>query len=115
MSKRIEKLLEKTLLFEGKMEYGLYEHELEEHIDYWTDGMVKDKDSFVFILTENRSHIAMVLITDKKELFINEEARDKLQLMWPNNAYLYNIQKLIPAMAADIANGIISVNGIKYQ
>ena len=115
MSNRIEKLLEKALLFEGKMAYGLYEHELEEHIDYWTEGMVKDKDLFVFVLTENRGHIAMLLITDKKERYINEDARSKLQLIWSQDVYLSNLQILIPDMAACIANGIISVNGVKYN
>ena len=115
MSKRIEALLKRALLFEGKMEYGIYEHELEEHIEYWTKEMVKDKDLFVFVVTENRRHVAMLLITKEKELYINEDARSKLQQLWSDNVYSSNLRKLIPEIAEQIANGIISVNGIKYQ
>lgn len=115
MSKRIEELLKKALLLDGEMEYGLYEHELEEHIDYWRKGMVKDKDDFVFVVTENRKHVTMLLLTNENELFINEEARDKLQQLWSTEAYLYNLKKLIPAMAKDLADGILSVNGVKYE
>jgi hypothetical protein len=115
MSQRIEKLLEKALLFDGKMKYGLYKHELEEHINYWSHFMDKDKDVFVFVVTENRNHVAMLLLTNEKELFINEEARSKLQKLWPIDAYVYNLQKLIPLMAQQIEKGIISVNGVKYN
>ena len=115
MSKRIEALLNKALLLDGKMEYGLYEHELEEHIDYWRKGLVDDNDEFVFVVTENSSDVALLLLTNENELFINEEARDKLQQLWPAEAYLYNLKKLIPAMAKQIANGILSVNGVKYE
>ena len=115
MSKRIEELLKKALLIDGEMEYGLYEHELEKHIDYWRKGMAKDKDDFVFVVTENRSHVAMLLLRSENERFINKEARDKLQQLWSTEAYLYNLKKLIPAMAKDLADGILSVNGVKYQ
>lgn len=107
--------MEKALLFDGKMEYTLFEYELKEKIKYWTDGMVRDNDLFVLILTENRSHIAMLLITKEKEHYINEEARSKLQQLWPNEAYLYNLRKLIPMIAAEISKGIIFVNGVKYK
>lgn len=115
MSKRIEKLLEEALLSEGKMEYGLYEFELEEHIDYWTDGMIKDRDLFVFVVTENRGSIAMVLITNKKDIYINEEARSMLQHFWPKEAYIFNLKKLIPEMAKQLSKGILAVNGVKYN
>ena len=115
MSKRIEELLKKALLLDGEMEYGLYEHELEEHVDYWRKGLVADNDEFVFVVTENNNDVAMLLLTNENELFINEEARDKLQQLWPTEAYLYNLKKLIPAMAKDLADGILSVNGVKYQ
>jgi hypothetical protein len=53
MSRKMESLLRKALLEEGKMEYSLYEYELEEPIDYWYDGIKADRDDFVFVVTEN--------------------------------------------------------------
>lgn len=35
----------------GPMAYALYEHELAEHIDYWYNGLVADRNEFVFALT----------------------------------------------------------------
>lgn len=109
---RIENLLRKALLQNGKMEYGLYEYELEEHIDYWYKGLKADRDEFVFVVTENREHVAMLLITDKKNIYINEAARERLTEFW-HNSYNLNLERLIPMMADDLANDIISVNGVK--
>ncbi|MFP5042184.1 hypothetical protein [Parasediminibacterium sp. JCM 36343] len=110
---QIEKRLREALLEDGEMSYGLYEFELVEHIDYWKEGMYKDKDEFVFIVTENRGDIAMLLITKENDIFINEQARAQLQLFWKKEAYIHNMNILIPQMAAQIADGIIAVNGVK--
>ena len=48
------------------MERALYEHKLEEHIDYWYEGLKTDRDEFVFVVTENSGDVAMVLITADK-------------------------------------------------
>jgi hypothetical protein len=98
--KKIETLLKQSLLQNGKMEHDLYEFELEEHIDYWYKGLQADGDEFVFVVTENRGHVAMVLITADKTLYINE-------------AYDSNLKRLIPLMAKDIAEGFFAVNGVK--
>jgi hypothetical protein len=45
--KKIANLLRKALLQDGQMERALYEHELEEHIDYWYEGLKADRDEFV--------------------------------------------------------------------
>ena len=45
--KKIANFLRKALLQGGKMERALYEHELEEHIDYWYEGLKTDRDEFV--------------------------------------------------------------------
>jgi len=111
MKERIEVVLRKALLLEGEMEYGLYKYELEEHIDYWKDGLEKDKEEYVFVLTERKGDMAMLLIT-KDELFINEKAKDKLKLYW-KGAYKKNIEMLLPRMAEELANGFLSVNGVK--
>ncbi len=110
--KKIANLLRKTLLQGGKMERALYEYELEEHIDYWYEGLKADRDEFVFAVTENSGDVAMVLITADKTVYINEDATEQLAKEWPI-AYKTNIKRLIPMMAEDLANDIISVNGVK--
>ena len=94
------------------MEHTLYEFELEEHIDYWYEGLKADRDEFVFAVTENKGHVAMVLITEEKTVYVNEEAREKLSELWPI-AYQPNMKRLIPVMARELANEIIAVNGVK--
>jgi hypothetical protein len=110
--RRIERLLREALLRGGKMELALYEYELEEHIEYWYEGLKADRDEFVFVVTEHSGDVAMALITEDKTVFINEDARKNLQEFWPRT-YNANMKKLIPMMARDLANDIISVNGVK--
>jgi hypothetical protein len=110
--RKIENLLREALLQGGKMELALYEYELEEHIEYWYEGLKADRDEFVFVVTENSGDVAMVLITKEKTVFINEDARKKLLEFWPRS-YNANMKKLIPMMARDLANDILSVNGVK--
>jgi hypothetical protein len=113
MRKReIANLLNEALLQDGKMEHALYEYELEEHIEYWYEGLKADRDEFVFAVTENSGHVAMVLITREKTVYVNEEAREKLLEFWPKT-YNTNMKQLIPMMAEELANDIISVNGVK--
>ena len=94
------------------MERALYEYELEEHIDYWYEGLKSDRDQFVFAVTENSGDVAMVLITPDKTIYVNEEGREKLSQFW-TKAYENNINRLIPMMADNLANNIISVTGVK--
>jgi hypothetical protein len=110
--RKIENLLREALLRGGKMELALYEYELEEHIEYWYEGLKADRDEFVFVVTENSGDVAMALITKEKTVFINEDARKKLLEFWPRT-YNANMKKLIPMMARDLANDIVSVNGVK--
>jgi hypothetical protein len=112
MSKEIESLLRKALLEEGKMEYSLYEYELEEHIDYWYDGLKADRDDFVFVVTEDSGHVAMVLILPDKTVLVNEIARAKLSEFWQSN-YGVNLKRLLPIMAKELANNSLFVNGVK--
>ena len=111
-SKQIAKLLQKALIEGGKMEQSLYEYELEEHIDYWYDGLKADRDDFVFAVTENSGHVAMVMIMPDKTVLINEVAREKLAEFWQSN-YAINMQQLIPMMAEELADDTIFVNGVK--
>ena len=56
----------------------------------------------------------MLLITKSGELYINEEAREQLKAEW-GTTYKSNIERLLPFMAEQLANGILSVNGVKYS
>jgi len=111
-SKQIATLLRKALLEEGKMEQSLYEYELEEHIDYWYEGLQADRDDFVFAVTENSGHVAMLLIMSDKTVFVNEAARAKLSEFWQSN-YNINMKRLIFMMAEELADDNIFVNGVK--
>jgi hypothetical protein len=110
--RKIANTLRKALLEDGKMERALYEYELEEHLDYWYEGLKSDREQFVFAVTENSGDVAMVLITPDKTIYVNEEAREKLAEFWIK-AYRNNINRLIPMMADNLANDIISVTGVK--
>lgn len=109
---KIEKRLKEALLQSGKMERALYEHELEEHIEYWYEGLKADRDEFVFAVTENSGDVAMILITEDKTVYVNEYAREKMFEFWPRT-YSTNMEYLIPLMAEELANDIIAVNGVK--
>ena len=114
MISRIENALRKALLLNGEMSDGLFEYELEEHVDFWKTNMKKDKDEFLFVVTENNGDVAMLLMTNKNEFFTNEMARQKLHELWDeNNVYNYNIEFLLPVMTEQLENDIISVNGVK--
>ena len=111
-AKNIENLLKQTLLHEGAMQYGLYEHELEEQLDELKASLTADQDDYIFTVTENSGHIAMVLIEKSGQVYVNEQARGKLQALWPA-AYESNIQKLIPAFAQQLHEGELPINGVK--
>ena len=83
--KRIEKVLTTALLDDGEMIHALYEYDLAKHIDEWYEGLLADKEQIVFVVTENNGHVAMVLITEDKTIYINEEAREKLKARWRPN------------------------------
>src|SRR6266704_581848 len=100
-AKNIERLLEQTFLHDGTMQYGLYEYELEELVDELTSSLAADQDDYIFAVTENSGHVAMVLIEKSGQVHINEQAREKLQALWPD-AYVSNIKQLIRAFARQL-------------
>ncbi len=112
--KEVAKIIREALLQKGKMAYDLYEYELEEHVDTWYEGLKADKDEFVFAVTENRGHVAMVLIEKDKTIYMNDEAKEKLKEYWPKT-YRTNLKTLIPLMANELANGMLSINGVKIE
>lgn len=111
---KIENSLLKALLLEGTMEYELYKHELEEHITYWKDGLEKDDEDFVFVVTVNNGDVAMLLITKTNELFINEDARKQLKIFWKKQ-YKINIELLLPNMVNDLTNDCFALTGVKFS
>ena len=110
--KKIEKLLKQALLQEGDMHSGLYEYELEGLIDDLKQSMAADKDDYIFSVTENRGHVAMILIEKSGQVHSNEQARERLKSLWPA-AYQSNLKTLIPAFASQLNAGEIPVNGVK--
>ena len=102
-----------TLLLDGKMDYELYEFEIEEHIEEFTKEMHTDKDEYVVIITEHSGNVAMALITKENKLFINKMARKKLKECWLKN-YENNIKLFIPDMIDMFKNNNLWVSGIKF-
>ncbi|WP_310395551.1 hypothetical protein [Hymenobacter sp.] len=116
MKKTIENRLRKALVANADMSYALYKHELEEHIDYWRAGMRRDGDEFLFVVTENGGAVAMLLMTNKDEAFINELAREQLQLLWKSEGvYANNMKLMIPLMAEQLEAGELAVTGVKTE
>ena len=111
-AKNIERLLEQTFLHDGAMQYGLYEYELEELVDELTASLAADQDDYIFAVTENSGHVAMVLIEKSGHVHINEQAREKLRALWPAT-YASNMQQLIPAFAKQLHAGELPINGVK--
>jgi frataxin-like iron-binding protein CyaY len=110
-TKTIETLLTQALLNNGKMELALYEHELEEHLDFLKTSLKQDKEDYIFTVTENTGHVAMVLIEKSGKIYINEQAREKLQSLWPA-AYESNIKGFIPSFAKQLAEGELPITGV---
>ena len=111
-AKKIEKRLKQVLIYDGEMQHELYKYELEELLDEWKSSMAKDKDDYIFAVTENSGQVAMVLIEKSGEVHINEEARERLKTLWPA-AYESNMKRLIPAFAEQLNEGEIPVSGVK--
>lgn len=109
---KIKELLEQALLYDGEMHYALYEHELEELLDEFRASLIQDNDDFLFTVTENRGHVAMVLIEKSGQIHINEQAREKLKAFWPA-AYEINLRRFIPEFAEQLNENELPINGVK--
>jgi len=86
---------------------------LEEFLDDLKSSLAEDKDDYIFAVTENSGHVAMVLIEQSGQVHINEQAREKLQALWPAAAYESNMKNLIPAFAKQLNEGELPINGVK--
>ena len=107
-----KKALERALLHDGEMQQELYEYELEEMLEELKSSMVQDKDDYIFSVAEKAGEVAMVLIEKSGQIYINEQARERLQALWPA-AYESNMRMFIPAFAQQLKAGEIPVNGVK--
>jgi hypothetical protein len=110
--KNIKKLLEQALIQDSEMQYRLYQYELEELVGELKLSMVKDKDEFLFAVTEHSGDVAMVLIERSGQVYINEQARERLKALWPLS-YVSNMKKFIPLFAKQLKKGEIPINGVK--
>ena len=110
--KNITRLLERALLRDGDMRHELYKYELEEILDDLKSSMMHDKDDYIFVVTENRGHVAMVLIEQSGQVHVNEQVRNKLKTLW-SAAYEGNMKKLIPVLARQLNRGELPINGVR--
>jgi hypothetical protein len=110
--RKITKLLEEALLHDGKMEQGLYEFELEEKLEGFKASIAEDNHDYLYSVTENRGHIAMVLIEKSGEVHINEQARERLKALW-SPSYETNMKMMIPDMAKQLRAEDLPVTGVK--
>ncbi len=111
-ARAIRQRLEQALLRDGPMRDALYAFELEGLVDDLKASMAQDRDEYIFAVTEHTGDVAMVLVEQSGDVHINEQARTKLQALWPA-AYARNMQRLIPAFARQLHAGEIPINGIK--
>ncbi len=113
-AKNIEKLLEQALIHDDKMPYGLYKYELEERMGELKSSLAHDNDDYIFAVTENSGHVAMVLIEQSGQVYINEQAREKLKALW-QAAYESNMKQLIPVFAQQLYDDALPINGVKQR
>lgn len=111
-ARKIEKVLRRVLIQGGEMKNSLYEYELKNLLDELKASMLQDKDNFIFAITENSGHVAMMLVEKSGQVYINEQARVRLMSLWPA-AYGNNLKKLIPVFSRQLNNGEIPINGVK--
>ena len=104
--------LTKALLRGDGMDHSLYESELELYVEDWYESLEADQDEFGFAILEDSGRVAMVLVMRDETVYINEEAREKLEGIWPL-VYEKNMKIMIPMMADVLAEGVIFFTGIK--
>ena len=106
----------RALVQDGPFSQALYEHELEEAIGYWRQGMRRDKDDFFLAITENQGDVALLLIDKKGRQYINEAGRHELRRRWSApGVYERNMLLFIPDMARQLHGGDIWTMGVRVQ
>jgi|SRR3970040_1826888 len=112
--KTIEKNLRKALLEDGPFAQALFEYELKEHIEEYTQSKRADGDKYFFAITEHTNDVAMLLIDEGDNVHINDEARALLKKLW-RDAYTKNLHVLIPDMAEELEAGYLYTAGVKVS
>jgi hypothetical protein len=115
MTKKIEKALKAALLDNANMSYILYEDKLADSLDDWKASMLEDNDDYIFVITEKIDCVAMLLIDKLENVYINEQARRWLQVLWANGIYEKNIRQMIPVLAKELKGGNLSINGVRER
>lgn len=110
--KNVKNILEEALINNSEMREELYEYELEELLAELKASLAKDKNEFIFAITEHSGDIAMILIEKTEKVYINEPARKKLKTIW-GSAYLENMKMLIPDISKQLNDNFIPTYGIK--
>lgn len=110
--KQIRAALEKALLHDGAMSNDLYSNVLEDFTDELQQSLIADHDDYIFTVVEEDKAVAMVLLERSGQIYINEQARARLQELWPA-AYASNMQQFIPFFAQQLNQGQLPINGVK--
>lgn len=116
--KQIHKALERALLHDGELCEELYEYELEDHVEYWKQSMIRDQDDFLFVATVHTDDVtheydaALLLMEQSGEIYVNPLARERLKELW-GKVYLLNMKKLIPMFAQQLKQEDLPVTGVK--
>lgn len=110
--KQIRAALEKALLHDGAMSNDLYSNVLKDFTDELQQSLIADNDDYIFTVVEEDKAVAMVLLERSGQIYINEQARARLQELWPA-AYASNMQQFIPFFAQQLNQGQLPINGVK--
>ena len=111
--KIIAKNLKQVLLEGGAFSHSLFEFELEEHVEEYTQSKREDGDEYFIAITENSNDVAMLLIDENDAVHINEAARALLLKFWQGEVYEKNLRRLLPHMASELEGGYLFVAGFK--
>lgn len=103
--------LKKALVAEGPLSLELFNFDLKDGLEEFLASKLNSKEDFFFAVTENRGHVAMLLIDENNQLLINEQARAWLKAKWRNGVYERNMRLFIPQMAEDLTAGYIAQMG----
>ncbi|HEY9735358.1 MAG TPA: hypothetical protein V6D06_03715 [Trichocoleus sp.] len=109
----MEELLRIALLRNGALAREVYENRLEDNVSRWHVGLQISGEQFLFAVAESEGEIAMVLLEGGKRLYINGAAREKLTELW-EETYTNQMEILIPMIAEDLAEGVLSVTAVQY-
>ena len=81
-------------------------------MDDLQSSITADQDDYIFTVTENNGDVAMVLIEKSGQVYINEQARERLQALWPVG-YTGNMKNFIPSFARQLSRGELPITGVK--